>query len=246
MLRSEIRIVGAHAHAERARPSRDLAADASCTHQTQRLAVQLGAREALPVPLTVLHRAVGRRDPADTGEDERKREFGSGNRVAGGRIEHRDAALRSCIDINVVDADTRATDHLERVGVLQRLARDAGAAAYDDRVRALQRPRQFFALKTRPLDDLEAVISAQRRESLRRDGVCYENTIRSHGDTLRTSAPALHADSRGTRPLIASALSSGQRAAARDGRSCAHPCARYGRSRPSCGRTRSRSGSHAS
>jgi hypothetical protein len=82
-------------HAERARAPGDLAADPAGTHETERLPVQLGATEALPVPLPGLHRPVGSGHAAKECERERERELGRRYGIARRRGEHRDATLLS-------------------------------------------------------------------------------------------------------------------------------------------------------
>ena len=39
--------------------------------------------------------------------------LGSGNRIAGGRVDHQDAGARGCLDIDVVDACAGTSNHLE-------------------------------------------------------------------------------------------------------------------------------------
>jgi hypothetical protein len=55
--------------------------------------------------------------------------LGGGDRIAEGRVHHDDAARRGGGDIDVVDADAGAADHLQPLGALEDLRRHLGRRA---------------------------------------------------------------------------------------------------------------------
>ena len=104
------RVVGDDAHAERAGALRDFLADAAEPGDAERLASQLGAEEALLLPLRLLHRAVGGRNDAGQRQHERARVLGDADAVGARRVDDEDAARAGRGDIDVVDAGAGAGD----------------------------------------------------------------------------------------------------------------------------------------
>ena len=60
-----------------------------------------------------LHAGIGARDVAREREQQRQRVFGGGERVAVGRVHHRDAARGRGLDVDGVDAGAGAADHAQ-------------------------------------------------------------------------------------------------------------------------------------
>jgi len=154
----EVRIERDHAHAERARPPRDLAPDAPGADQAQRLAVELGAGERFSVPGARFHGAIGYRHAPYECEQQRERELGRRDGVARRGGEDRDAALGGRVDVDGVDADTRATDDAQAAGAGEGIARDFRGAADEHRVHVFHRAREPVARQARGVDDLEAAV----------------------------------------------------------------------------------------
>src|SRR5690606_20316175 len=69
---------------------------------------------------------VGFRDLAGQREDHGDRVLGRGDRIAEGRVHDDDAAPRGGRDVDIVDADAGATDHLQLLRRLDELFGDLG------------------------------------------------------------------------------------------------------------------------
>ncbi len=110
------RVVGDHLHLEALRPVGDDRADIAAADDAERLAAELDPHEARLFPFAGLGRAVGGGDLAGQRKHHRDRVLGGGDRVAVGRVHDDDAALGRRRDIDIVDADPGAADHLEGVG----------------------------------------------------------------------------------------------------------------------------------
>jgi hypothetical protein len=201
----QVRIVDEHVHAERARAARDLAADAAGADQPERLAVDLGAAKLAALPLAGAHGAVRSGDPPHAGEQQRKRQLGGRDRVAGRRVEHRHAELRRGSDIDRVDADARSPDHLEPRRVLQRLTRDLRGAADDHGVHRLDGARELLTGQALTFLDDEARIVAERRQPSHRDLVRDEHAVGSvcghPASTSRSSASSASRPARVWSPM---------------------------------------------
>jgi len=107
------RIVADHFHAERLRPLGDLAADAAHADDAEHFVAQFDADERFPVPLAADGFGVGLRNHARASHDHGKRMFTRRNRIAVRRVDNDNPSLRSRFEIDVVDADPGASDHLE-------------------------------------------------------------------------------------------------------------------------------------
>ena len=104
-------------------------ADIAAADDAQRLVGDLDAHEAVLLPLAGLRRGVGLRDLAGEREHQRDGVLGGGDRVAERRVHHDHALGGGGRDIDVVDADAGAADHLEVLGLLQELGGDLGGRA---------------------------------------------------------------------------------------------------------------------
>ena len=106
-------VITQHMHLQPDGALADDAADIAATDHAERLAGDLGAHEFRLLPLAGLGRGIGGGKLAGDGEHHGDRVLGSGDRVAEGRVHDDDTATRSGRDIDIVDADTGATDDLE-------------------------------------------------------------------------------------------------------------------------------------
>ncbi len=104
-------------------------ADIAAADDAEHLAGDLDAHEAVLLPLAGLRRSVGRRDLASERKHHRDRMFGRRDRIAEGRVHHDDAARRRGRNIDIVDADAGAADHLEAGRLLQDLGGHLGGRA---------------------------------------------------------------------------------------------------------------------
>ncbi len=93
--------------------SADDRADIAAADHAQRLAGDLDAHEAVLLPLAGLGRGIGLRDFARQRQHQRDRVFGGGDRIAERRVHHDDALGGGRRDLDIVDADAGAADHLQ-------------------------------------------------------------------------------------------------------------------------------------
>ena len=77
---------------------------------------QLDAAVALPLPAALLQRGVRLRDVAGERDEQPDRVLGRGDDGRLGRVRDDDAAARRRLDVDVVDADAGAPDHLQALG----------------------------------------------------------------------------------------------------------------------------------
>ena len=126
LLRDE-RVVGDDAHPEAERAARDLLADAAEAEHAERLAGQLDAAAARALPAALLQRGVGLRDVARERDQQADRVLGGRDDGRLGRVRDHDAAPRRGLDVDVVDSDAGAADHLQPLAALDQLARSASS-----------------------------------------------------------------------------------------------------------------------
>ncbi len=128
-LRRQERIVGDHLHAQAERAVGDDGADVAAADDAQRLAGDFHAHEAVLFPLAGLRGRVGLRDLARQREHHGDGVFGGRDRIAERRVHHDDALRRCRGNIDIVDADAGAADHLEMRRLLENFRRDLGGRA---------------------------------------------------------------------------------------------------------------------
>ena len=128
------RVVADDAHAEPERAARDLLADPAEAEHGERLAGELDAAPARALPGALLQRGVRLRDVAREGDEEADRLLGRGDDGRVGRVRDDDPAPGRRVDVDVVDADPGAADHLQPVGALDQLGGQLRRRADDDRV----------------------------------------------------------------------------------------------------------------
>jgi hypothetical protein len=126
----QVGVVREHAHAEGLGALGDLASDATEADDAERLPEQLDAGKALPVPGTGLHRGRGLRHGACPAQHVGEGELSGCDGVARGCVHHDHAALGRRLDVDIVDPDAGAPDHLELRGRGKHLGRDLGFRAH--------------------------------------------------------------------------------------------------------------------
>ena len=151
-------VVGHHPHLQSAGPFGDQKADAPEADDAQRLAGQLDAAVLGTVPATLLEGAMGLGDVARAGHDHGDRVLGGRQHVAGRRVDYDDAALGRGLDVDVVDPDPGAADHLEVGGRLDDLGGDLGRRADDQRIVVADPGQELVGCPVEPGVDLEALL----------------------------------------------------------------------------------------
>ena len=161
------RIERHHLHFQPSGAIGDDRADVPRTDQPQSLGGELDAHEAVLFPLAGLRRGVRLRQLAGEREHQRDRVFGGGDRVAERRIHHHHAFGRGGGDVDVVDADPGATNHLQLGGVVEDVLGDLGRAADRQPVIAADDRLQLVRRLAGDLVDLDTALA----ENLRGAGV---------------------------------------------------------------------------
>ncbi len=141
------RIVADHLHLEADAAVGDDSPDVTESDDAERLVADLGAGEFAALPFAGLDRGVCRGNMPRQRHHHGDRVLGGRDAVAGRTVHHDDSAARCRFDIDVVDADARAADHFERRGGVDHFARDASAAANQQRVVGRDYFRQLFRLE---------------------------------------------------------------------------------------------------
>ena len=112
-LRRQERIEGDHLHLQPDGAVGDDRADVAAADDAERLGEQLDAQELGLLPLAGLGGAIGFRDLARQRHHQRDGVLGGGDGIAEGRVHDDDALGGRGLDVDVVDADAGAADHLE-------------------------------------------------------------------------------------------------------------------------------------
>src|SRR5581483_4247453 len=140
-IRRDERVVRQHLHLEGERTAGDEAADAPETEHAERLVGELDAAPLGALPAAVAERGVRLRDVPCERQQQAERVLGGRQGVRLGRVGDDDAAARRRVDVDVVDADTGAADHLQvrrrgdhLRGDLRRRPDDQRVVAADDLV----------------------------------------------------------------------------------------------------------------
>ena len=107
------RVVGDHLHLQAERPAGDLAADAAEPEHAEHLVGELDPAPLRPLPAALDECRVRLRDVSREGEEQADRVLGRRDDVRLGRVRDDDAPARRRIDVDVVDTDARAADHLQ-------------------------------------------------------------------------------------------------------------------------------------
>ncbi len=123
----DVGVVRDHAHPERQRSSRHLLADATEPENGERLPRELVPRVRRTLPATSLERRVRLRDVARQGKQQSDRVLRGGDdrRLRG--VRNDDPEARGCVDVDVVDADAGAADHLQARRAIEQRPRPASS-----------------------------------------------------------------------------------------------------------------------
>ncbi len=116
-------VEGKHAHTKAARTRGDELADAPEAEDAKRLLVQLDAGELRALPLAAGERGVSLGNVARQGKQQGHRVLGRGHNVRLRSIGDDDAAARGGLHVDVVHADTGATDHTQVLCGIDQLGR---------------------------------------------------------------------------------------------------------------------------
>ena len=95
---------------------------------------ELDAAPARALPAPLLERRVRLRDVARERDEQADGVLGGRDDVRLGRVRDDDPAPRRRVDVDVVDADARAADHLQLVGALDQVGGQLRRRADHDRV----------------------------------------------------------------------------------------------------------------
>ena len=112
-LRRDERVVGDDAHAETERPPGDLVADPAEAEHAERLVGELDPAPARALPAALLERRVRLRDVARERDEQPDRVLGRRDDGRLGRVRDDDPPPRGRVDVDVVDPDPGAADHLQ-------------------------------------------------------------------------------------------------------------------------------------
>ena len=152
-----------HVHLERLRALRDQLADAAEADHAEGLAVELVAGELGARPLAGRKGGVGPRNVPGQRQREGQRVLGGGDRVRLGGVDHHDAALGRCIDVDVVDAGPGTAHNLEARGPLDQVGGDLRRRADDDRVEVADAVRELVVRHVEP--ELDVEVLTQERDA---------------------------------------------------------------------------------
>ena len=128
-LRRQERIVGDHLHLQADGAIGDDRADVAAADHAERLAENLDAHELVLFPLAGAGRGVGLGNLPRQRQHQRDGVLGGGDRVAERRVHHDHAAGGRGRDVDVVDADAGAADHLQLFRLLENFRRHLGGRA---------------------------------------------------------------------------------------------------------------------
>ena len=130
----DVRVIRNDVHVESERTLCNAAADASHADDAERLAAQLHADERLAIPRPRVHRRIRRRNLACEREHHRHRVFRRSDCIAARRVDDNDPALRRRLYVDVVHADTCASDDLEFIRTCNHIRRYLRRGAHHERI----------------------------------------------------------------------------------------------------------------
>src|SRR5439155_25230278 len=128
------RVVAGHAHAEPERAPRHLLADAAEAEHAERLALELDPAPGRALPATLLERGVSLRDVAREGDEQPDGVLGRRGDGRLRRVCDDDPAPRRRLDVDVVHPHSRASDHFQSLGALEKVGGELRRRADHDRV----------------------------------------------------------------------------------------------------------------
>ncbi len=178
-LRRKERVEGDDPHLQAERPVGGDRADIAAADDSEGLAGDLDAHEAVLFPFAGLGRGVGGGNLAGQREHHGDGVFGGGDRIAEGRVHDDHAARGGGGNVDIVHADAGAADDAQILGVLQDLGCDLGRRADGEAVIiADDRGELVLVLAERRLEiDLDPALLEDGDRGGRK-GVGNENTRR--------------------------------------------------------------------
>ena len=207
-------VVGDDAHLEAERAPCNLLPDPPEAEDAERLARELDPAEARAFPAALRQGRVRLRDVPREREQEADRVLGGGDDRRLGRVRDDDAPACGGLDVHVVDADARATDHLQLVCTVDQLLRELGRRANDDAVVAPDDPLELGVAVDVDLEVCPEQLDACVRDRLAnqdlhtRTGCSYASSARVTATPRSTSAPSSpRANSRAARAVVISKTS---------------------------------------
>ena len=187
------RVVGDHFHLQSDRAVGDDRADIAAADDAERLREDLDAEELVLLPFAGAGRHVGLGDLPRQRQHQRDGVLGGGDRVAERRVHDDDAARRRRRNVDIVDADAGAADHLQPVRFFQKLGGDLGRRADGEAVETVDcRGELVLVLAEIGLEiDIDAAI-LEDLDGGRRQRVGDENSRSHDGIPFRSAQPAQH------------------------------------------------------
>ena len=182
-LRRQEWIVGDHFHLQPERAVGNDRTDISAADHAERLAENLHAHEFVLFPFAGARRSIGFRNLPRQRQHERDRVLGGGDRIAERRIHHDDAARGRRRNVDIVDANAGAADHLQVFGLFEDLRRHLGGRADGETVIVADGGGELFLVLAER--GLEIHLDAAILEDLHGGGrQCVGNKNLGHGDNF--------------------------------------------------------------
>ena len=175
-------VVGNDLHAEGAQPLRDEDADPTQSDDADGLLVELDPGVLRPLPLPLAQGRMCRADVPGGGEHEGDGELRGTDDVGGRRVDDHDPVHGGRADVDVVEPDSRAGDHLEPAGSRQGFGIDLGGGADQERVGVGDRSQEVAAVGAVAVPDLE--VRAERLHGCRAELFGDEYDGLAHSDFL--------------------------------------------------------------
>ena len=196
------RIVGKDPHAQPlARDAGNLGSDLPEPEDAECLLAQLDTREPRTLPQTGMKGVIGGREVAGERQHHGEGMFGGRDGVAGWGVEDEHAVSRRGIDVDVVDADSGASDHPKSRRGREHLRGDLGLASDHERVVVADALAERARLE--PGHHVDLTGGAQARHAVLGDGVRNENARHGAGCSARLRGyghPTLTGSARATVP----------------------------------------------
>ena len=168
----DVRVIRNDVHIKGERTLCNTAADTPHADHTERLAAQLHTHERLAIPRARVHRRIRRRDLACEREHHCHCVLRCGDCIAARRVDDNDPALRRRLYVDVVHADTCASDNLELIRTCNHIRRYLRRRAHHERVVVADDLHQFLVRNLIAYIDL---ILRQQPDPLGRNPIRSQN-----------------------------------------------------------------------